>query len=96
MKRITSVSVTGQYQLRLVFDDGVEGDIDFTTQVGKGVFAAWRDEAVFRSVRVGAFGELSWGDEIDLCPDALYLEVTGQTPEALFPCLQKRTEAAHA
>jgi hypothetical protein len=33
-------------------------------------------------------GELGWGDQIDLCPDALYLKVTGKTPEDLFPALR--------
>jgi hypothetical protein len=37
---------------------------------------------------------LIWGEELDLCPDSLYLQVTGKTPEDIFPAL--RGEHAHA
>jgi hypothetical protein len=57
----------------------------------KGVFAAWNDPEVFRAVQVGPFGELAWGDEIDLCPDSLYLEATGKNPEDVFPALKSDT-----
>jgi hypothetical protein len=38
-------------------------------------------------VQIGPNGELVWGDQIDFCPDALYLEITGRKPEELFPKL---------
>lgn len=37
---------------------------------------------------------LAWGDQVDLCPDALYLKVTGKRPEDLFAVL--RQEPIHA
>jgi hypothetical protein len=55
--------------------------------VGKGVFAAWQDEQNFQKVSIGPHGELTWSDEIELCPDSLYLEITGQSPEQAFPNL---------
>jgi hypothetical protein len=61
---------------------------------GKGVFACWNDPAVFAQVRVGSSGELVWADQVDLCPDTLYLKVTGKKPEELFPAL--RSESARA
>jgi hypothetical protein len=56
--------------------------------VGHGVFEQWRDKAAFENVEIGPHGEISWGDDIDMCPDALYLELTGKTPEELFPKLR--------
>ena len=38
--------------------------------------------------------ELVWGGQVDLCPDALYLKVTGKEPEDVFPAL--RHEPVHA
>ena len=35
-----------------------------------------------------------WGDQIDLCPDSLYLRATGKKPEDVFPAL--RHEFAYA
>jgi Protein of unknown function (DUF2442) len=88
MKRICKVKVLPQYRLELEFDDGVSGTVDLSDEVGKGVFALWRDPLVFEQVAIGSAGELVWDEKIDLCPDALYLKVTGQKPEDIFPALR--------
>ena len=69
------------------FRDGNEGAIDLSHLAGKGVFKAWDDRAFFESVRINSYGEVAWGDEIDLCPDALYIQLTGKTPEEVLPGL---------
>ena len=94
MRKVKEVKVFGDYRLGLTFDDGVTGVVDLSALVGKGVFALWRDRGAFERVRVGTGGELVWDDQVDLCPDALYLQVTGKKPEDVFPGL--RHEAAHA
>lgn len=94
MKRISKVKVLSEYRLDLEFDDGVTGTVDLSEAVGKGVFALWRDPLFFEQVHIGSCGELVWGDRIDLCPDALYLKVTGKKPEDIFPAL--RGQSAHA
>lgn len=94
MRRIAKVKVLSGYRLELAFDDGVCGVVDLSEAVGKGVFAPWRDPLVFEQVRIGSSGELAWDDRIDLCPDALYLKVTGKKPEDLFPAL--RDQPTHA
>jgi hypothetical protein len=94
MRRINDVKFLGDYRLELVFDDGVTGIVDLSDLVGKGVFALWRDRAAFARVRIGNSGELIWDDQVDLCPDALYLKATGKKPEDLFPAL--RREPSHA
>jgi Protein of unknown function (DUF2442) len=94
MRRITKVRVLPGYRLELEFDDGVSGIVDLSEAVGKGVFGLWRDPLVFEQVRIGSSGELVWGEKVDLCPDALYLKVTGKNPEDLFPAL--RNNPAHA
>jgi Protein of unknown function (DUF2442) len=88
MRRITKVKVLPGYRLELEFDDGVSGIVDLSEAVGKGVFALWRDPVVFEQVCIGSSGELVWGDQVDLCPDALYLKVTGKKPEDIFPVLR--------
>jgi hypothetical protein len=94
MHKITGVKVLESYRLELVFADGGRGIVDLSDLVGKGVFALWNDHRAFEQVRIGSSGELIWGDQIDLCPDALYLRATGKRPEDLFPAL--RHETAHA
>ena len=94
MRRVKEVTLLGEYRLELIFDDEVRGTVDLSALVGKGVFSLWRDPSAFQRVRIGTSGELVWDDQVDLCPDALYLKVTGRTPEDLFPAL--RREPAHA
>ncbi|MDI6754471.1 MAG: DUF2442 domain-containing protein [Thermodesulfobacteriota bacterium] len=94
MRKISEVKVLHGYRMELVFDDGARGVVDLSGLVGIGVFAIWRDRRIFEQVRIGSFGELMWGDQIDLCPDALYLKATGKKPEDIFPALL--CESAHA
>jgi hypothetical protein len=88
MKRISKVKVLPGYRLELEFDDGVSGTVDLSETVGKGVFAVWSDPLVFEQVHIGSAGELVWGEQVDLCPAALYLKVTGKKPEDIFPALR--------
>jgi len=94
MVKISDIKVLQGYRLELAFDDGVCGVVDLSDLVGNGVFAFWRDRHAFEQVRIGSFGELVWGDQIDLCPDSLYLRATGKKPEEVFPAL--RCEPAYA
>ncbi|MDO8956534.1 MAG: DUF2442 domain-containing protein [Deltaproteobacteria bacterium] len=94
MRKISEVKVLQGYRLELVFDDGARGVVDLSGLAGKGVFAMWCNRRIFEQVRIGSFGELIWGDQIDLCPDALYLKATGKRPEDVFPAL--RCESSHA
>jgi hypothetical protein len=94
MRGISKIQVLPRYRLELQFDDGVCGTVDLSEAVGKGVFALWNDPLAFEQVRIGSSGELIWGERIDLCPDALYLKVTGKKPEDIFPAL--RDQPTHA
>ena len=89
MPRPTDVKALENYRLWVKYSDGVEGIADLSHLAGKGVFALWNDYQQFRHVRIGSGGELAWSDEIDLCPDAMYLRITGKKPEDLFPALNE-------
>jgi hypothetical protein len=88
MRKITRVEVLRAHRLELTFDDGISGTVDLSDLVGKGVFSCWNDLSVFAQVRIGPSGELVWNEQVDLCPDSLYLKVTGKRPEDLFPALR--------
>ena len=82
------------YRLRLSFADGVVGEVDVSRLVGRGVFRLWNDATAFENLSIGSAGELRWSDEVDLCADALYMEITGKTPAEIFPNLKKATADA--
>ena len=75
------------YRIWLRYDDGVEGEVDLSDVAGDGVFAAWDDPAFFAGVHLGPASSIAWSERIDLCSDALYMEITGMTPEERFPSL---------
>jgi hypothetical protein len=89
MYRITEVKALPEFHVWLKYSDGIAGEVDLSHLAGKGVFKKWDIAGEFERVTIGASGELMWGNEIDLCPDALYLKITGRRPEELFPALTK-------
>ncbi len=81
------------FRIWLRYADGAEGEVDLSDLAGKGVFAAWLDRDFFHDVRIADGGEIAWRDDIDLCRHALYLRLTGKTPEQVFPGLSNRASA---
>ena len=85
MRKITRVEAGEDYRIHLTFDDGVAGTVDLSHLVGRGVFSSWLDYDVFRLVHIGETGDLRWPDRIDLCPDSMYLKVSGKPFSEVFP-----------
>lgn len=81
------------YRLWIRYEDGAEGEIDLSDLAGRGVFSLWNDYAQFEQVGIAEDGAIAWSHEVELCPDATYLKLTGKAPEEVFP--QFKT-SAHA
>jgi hypothetical protein len=94
MVKPLSARALPNYRIEIAFSDGTEGSVDLSDLAGKGVFEAWKDEKFFAQVHIGPARQIRWNDEVELCPDAIYLRLTGKTPEDLFPTL--RREPSHA
>ena len=88
MRKAIDARPLDNYRIWLTFDDGTQGEIDLSDLLGRGVFEAWADRKVFQEVRVDESGAVVWPGEIDLCPDALYLRLTGKAVEDVFPGLK--------
>jgi hypothetical protein len=86
--RPVEVKAREHFRIWLRYDDGTEGEVDLSDVAGRGVFAAWNDVAFFKSVRLGSHGAIEWGEHLDICPDAMYLRLTGKSPEEVFPALK--------
>jgi hypothetical protein len=96
MYKVVEVKPLTPYRLWLRFAEGAEGEVDLSDLADKGVFASWRVPGVFAGVAIGPSGELRWGDEVDLCPDALYLRLTGKCAADIFPALREAEVDARA
>ncbi len=95
MKHITDIKIPSHLHLHLRFDDGVEGELDLSSEPRTGVFESWNDPCYFKRVEIGERGRsLVWPGEVDLCADSLWLQVTESPPESLFPGL--RSISLHA
>lgn len=84
---VTEVEARAEFKVWVRFDDGTEGEVDFSDLADVGIFRAWNDLSFFRRVHVGPSGSVAWSEEIELCPDSVYLRLTGRRPEDLFPRL---------
>ena len=84
MVRPIEVRPVGRYRIWLRYEDGTAGEVNLSHLAGRGVFAAWDEEGVFAQVELGPHGAVEWPGDLALCPDALYLRLTGKRPEEVF------------
>jgi hypothetical protein len=72
--RVAEVQALPGYRLRVRFNDSTEGEVDLSRLIqspNAGVFAALRDDALFRQAHV-TLGAVTWPGDLDLAPDAMY------------------------
>ena len=86
--RVTSVKPLGEFRVEVEFDDGAHGVVDLSDYAGIGVFEAWLRPGFFEQVSITQSGALAWPGDLDLCPDAVYMRLTGKRPEDVFPSLR--------
>ena len=83
--RPTEVEPREGYRIWLRYKDGAAGEVDLSHLAGRGVFKAWNDRTYFETVHVTQDGGIAWRNEIELCPDALYMQLTGETVFEVMP-----------
>ena len=72
LDRIVAAEARADYRIWIRFEDGLEGELSVEHLLGRGVFSAWSDPAVFRALYVDEdSGTVAWPGDIDLAPDAL-------------------------
>ena len=89
LMEIVDVKPLGGFRLFLKFNDGISGTVDLSSFAGHGVFTSWLRSGIFEKVSITDAGALEWPDDIDLCPDSLYMRLTGKKPEDLFPAIHR-------
>ncbi len=92
MIKPTKVKALDGYKIWIEFEDGIQGEADLSRHAGKGFFKAWDDRNVFESVRIDApYRTLIWddSDDLGLCTDTFYMELTGKTVDELMPVVDE-------
>ena len=91
--KLVFVQPSSNYQLRLRFDNGVEGIADVSHLAGRGIFKQWDENSLFNKVKIDPeTNALVWNDMLELDPDSLYLQIKGLT----FEELKGQQEVSHA
>jgi hypothetical protein len=70
---VVGVEVIGPQSVRLTFEDGTIGDVDFTGEDWQAILAPLGDPATFAQVKVEQ-GTLVWPGGLDVAPEPLYRE----------------------
>jgi hypothetical protein len=85
---VIDIKYRGKYVYSIKFDDGVEGDIDFSDYFARGpVFQALKDKKVFSKAMVEG-GTISWPNGVDIAPETLYERL--QNANELMPRTRKK------
>jgi hypothetical protein len=87
------VKALANYRIWIRYADGSEGEVDVSHLAGHGVFKLWEDEEKWKNVRIADDGAIRWSEEVELCPDATYMKLTGKSPEEIFPKLKSTAHA---
>lgn len=79
LRDVVSVIPSDPYQLRIRFEDGVEGSVALDELVPfEGVFEPLRDPTEFRKAYVHPeLGVVCWPNGADLDSEVLYAQITG-------------------
>ena len=87
---LVKVNSLGQYKISISYEDGTEGIIDLSYLKDKPVFQKWASNDFFNQVHINDFSKsVMWDDEIELCPDNLYLKLKNLT----FKEFEKQTSS---
>ncbi|HEU4462013.1 MAG TPA: DUF2442 domain-containing protein [Solirubrobacterales bacterium] len=77
---VTEVRLEGDHRLRLGFDDGTVGEIDFSEEDWSGVFAPLSAPAFFAQVELDEeLGTIVWPNGADIAPETLHRLVVAQS-----------------
>ena len=83
MIRPVEIQTKDGFRLWVRYSDGVAGEVDLSHLAGKGVFEEWSDPENFKKAFIADHRAIAWTEEIELCPDALYMDITGKSLEQL-------------
>ncbi len=94
MIRPIEVEPRAGFRIWLRYSDGASGEIDLSHLAGRGVFTAWNEPGYFDKVYIAPHHAIAWSDEIDLCPESLYIDLTGKSVEEVMPGVRFKKQDA--
>ena len=76
---VISAKYVDGYKIEIAFEDGKSGIVDFQKYIKKGgIFSKLQDLRCFRGFQINKeLGIIVWDHQIDVAPETLYSEATG-------------------
>lgn len=72
MNEVTKVEYRGEYVYHILFDDGLQGEIDFSVYLSReAIFEPLKDRAFFSRATVEG-GAIAWPNGADIAPETIY------------------------
>ncbi|MCW5906697.1 MAG: DUF2442 domain-containing protein [Chitinophagales bacterium] len=80
--KVSEVKPLPGYKIWVKYADGKSGEVDLSDMKGKGVFKFWDDADNFYKVHIDEItGAIAWSNQLDICPDSVYLQLIGKNFE---------------
>lgn len=79
---VTEANALPEFRLRVLFSDGIEGDVDlkeFIAADHRPIVAELRNPAAFAAIRVEV-DTVVWANGFDLAPEFLYMRARAHSP----------------
>ena len=78
MNEVTKIEYKNDYVYHVQFDDGTNGDIDFSEYICQGtVFEVLQNSDIFRNAKIEG-GTIAWANGADIAPETLYEKINRQ------------------
>ena len=89
--KVREVKYIAEYTISIKFDDGINGTIQLSDLVQKGIFKLLQDKSEFAKVYTNGYS-IAWSNELEIDATTIYSELTGKHfGEILSPKLTHAT-----
>lgn len=84
MSEVKKITYLKDYTYYIVFDDGLEGEVDFTEYLKRGqIFEPLSDLSLFCLAKIEG-GTIAWPNGADIAPERLYEKITANNKRKLL------------